>query len=36
MKEVLAHALSFLMVMLFIEVAILGTIEKRIFRWRAQ
>jgi NitT/TauT family transport system permease protein len=36
MKEVLAHALSFLMVMLFIEVVILGTIEKRIFRWRAQ
>lgn len=36
MKEVLAHALSFLMVMLFIEVVILGTIEKRIFRWRTQ
>lgn len=36
MKEVLAHALSFLAVMLFIEVVILGTIEKRIFRWRAQ
>lgn len=36
MKEVLAHALSFLVVMLFIEVAILGTIEKRIFRWRSQ
>jgi NitT/TauT family transport system permease protein len=36
MKEVLAHALSFLVVMLFIEVVILGTIEKRIFRWRAQ
>ncbi len=36
MKEVLAHALSFLVVMLFIEVAILGTLEKRIFRWRSQ
>lgn len=36
MKEVLAHALSFLLVMLFIEVAILGTLEKRIFRWRSQ
>lgn len=36
MKEVLAHALSFLFVMLFIEVAILGTLEKRIFRWRSQ
>ncbi len=34
MTEVLAHALSFLIVMLFIEVLILGTIEKRIFRWR--
>lgn len=34
MTEVLAHALSFLLVMLFIEVVILGTIEKRIFRWR--
>ncbi|WP_157699543.1 ABC transporter permease [Pseudorhodoplanes sinuspersici] len=36
MKEVLAHALSFLLVMLFIEVVILGTLEKRIFRWRSQ
>lgn len=36
MTQVFAHALSFLIVMLFIEVAILGTIEKRIFRWRNQ
>ena len=36
MTEVLAHALSFLLVMMFIEVAILGTIEARIFRWRAR
>lgn len=36
MKEVLAHALSFLFVMLFIELVILGTLEKWIFRWRAQ
>jgi ABC-type nitrate/sulfonate/bicarbonate transport system, permease component len=34
MTEVLAHALSFLSVMLFIEVAILGTIERKIFGWR--
>ncbi|MGE6742975.1 ABC transporter permease [Allorhizobium pseudoryzae] len=34
MTEVLAHALSFLFVMLFIEVAILGTIERKIFGWR--
>ncbi len=36
MTEVLAHALSFLIVMLFIEIAILGTIETRIFRWRTR
>lgn len=36
MTEVFAHALSFVIVMLFIEVVILGTIEKRIFRWRTQ
>lgn len=34
MTEVLAHALSFLFVMLFIEIVILGSLEKRIFRWR--
>ncbi|MFN3549056.1 MAG: ABC transporter permease [Mesorhizobium sp.] len=34
MTEVLAYALSFVFVMLFIEVAILGTIERRIFRWK--
>ncbi|GGA75484.1 ABC transporter permease [Nitratireductor aestuarii] len=36
MTEVLAYALSFVFVMLFIEVAILGTIERRIFRWKKQ
>ncbi|HWK64034.1 MAG TPA: ABC transporter permease subunit [Rhizobiaceae bacterium] len=34
MTEVLAYALSFVFVMLFIEVAILGTVERRIFRWK--
>lgn len=34
MTEVLALALSFVFVMLFIEIAILGTIERRIFRWK--
>ncbi|HWK13821.1 MAG TPA: ABC transporter permease subunit [Rhizobiaceae bacterium] len=34
MTEVLAHALSFVFVMLFIEIAVLGTIERRIFRWK--
>ena len=34
MTQVLAYALSFVFVMLFIEVAILGTIERRIFRWK--
>lgn len=34
MREVLAHALSFVFVMLFIELAVLGTVERRIFRWK--
>lgn len=34
MTQVLAHALSFLVVMLLIEVGLLGTLERRIFRWR--
>lgn len=34
MRQVLAHALSFLLIMLFIEIVVLGMIEKRIFRWR--
>ena len=34
MVQVLAHALSFLLVMLLIEIGILGTLERRIFRWR--
>lgn len=36
MRQVLAHALSFLFVMLFIEVVILGSLERRAFRWRAR
>lgn len=34
MTQVLAYALSFVFVMLFIEVAVLGTIERRLFRWK--
>jgi NitT/TauT family transport system permease protein len=34
MTEVLAHALSFLLVMLVVELAVLGTIERRVFGWR--
>lgn len=34
MTQVLAHALSFLIVMLLIEVGLLGLLERRIFRWR--
>ena len=34
MTNVLAYALCFVFVMLFIEVAIFGVIERRIFRWR--
>ncbi len=34
MGAVLAHALLFLFIMLFVEVVLLGMIERRLFRWR--
>ena len=34
MSEVLAHALLFLFVMLFIEIGILGWLDRRLFKWR--
>ena len=34
MRMVLAHALSFLLIMMFIEIVLLGAIERRVFRWR--
>lgn len=34
MSEVLAHALLFLFVMLFLEIVVLGKLERRLFRWR--
>jgi NitT/TauT family transport system permease protein len=34
MGAVLAQALAFLCIMLFIEVVLLGLIERRLFRWR--
>lgn len=34
MAEVLAHALLFLFIMLFIEIVLLGMVEKRLFKWR--
>jgi NitT/TauT family transport system permease protein len=34
MSEVLAHALLFLFIMLFLEIVLLGKIERRLFRWR--
>ena len=34
MSEVLAHALLFLLIMLFIEIVLLGRLERRLFRWR--
>lgn len=34
MKLVLAYALSFLVVMMFIEIFVFGLIEKQVFRWR--
>jgi NitT/TauT family transport system permease protein len=34
MSAVLAHALLFLFIMLFIEVVLLGLLERRLFRWR--
>jgi NitT/TauT family transport system permease protein len=34
MPQVLAHALLFLFIMLFLEIVLLGMLEKRLFRWR--
>jgi NitT/TauT family transport system permease protein len=34
MSEVLAHALLFLFIMLFIEIVLLAKLEKHLFRWR--
>jgi NitT/TauT family transport system permease protein len=34
MSEVLAHALLFLLIMLFIEIVLLGELERRLFKWR--
>jgi NitT/TauT family transport system permease protein len=34
MSEVLAHALLFLFIMLFIEFVLLGAVERHLFRWR--
>lgn len=34
MTQVLAYALSFLVVMMFIEIFVFGLVEKHIFRWR--
>lgn len=35
MTQVLAYALSFLVVMMLIEVFVFGLVEKQLFRWRA-
>ncbi len=34
MSEVLAHALLFLLIMLFVEIVLLGALERHVFRWR--
>lgn len=34
MSEVLAHALLFLIIMLFIEFVLIGRIERQLFKWR--
>jgi NitT/TauT family transport system permease protein len=34
MNEVLAHALIFVVIMLFLEIVVLGSLERRLFRWR--
>lgn len=36
MRQVLALALSFVVVMLFIEIGIIGQAERRLYRWRRQ
>jgi NitT/TauT family transport system permease protein len=34
MSEILAYALLFMVVMLFIEIVLLGGLERRLFKWR--
>jgi NitT/TauT family transport system permease protein len=34
MGEILAHALLFMVIMLFIEIVLLGSLERRLFKWR--
>jgi NitT/TauT family transport system permease protein len=34
MSKVLAHALLFLFIMLFIEIVLLGKLEHHLFKWR--
>jgi NitT/TauT family transport system permease protein len=34
MSEILAHALLFMVIMLFIEIVLLGGLERRLFKWR--
>jgi NitT/TauT family transport system permease protein len=34
MPEILAHALLFMAIMLFIEIVLLGGLERRLFKWR--
>jgi NitT/TauT family transport system permease protein len=34
MGEILAHALLFMLIMLFIEIVLLGGLERRLFKWR--
>jgi NitT/TauT family transport system permease protein len=34
MGEILAHAVLFMLIMLFIEIVMLGGLERRLFRWR--
>jgi NitT/TauT family transport system permease protein len=34
MNEVLAHALIFVFIMLFLEIIVLGKLEERLFKWR--
>jgi NitT/TauT family transport system permease protein len=34
MGEILAHAVLFMLIMLFIEIVLLGGLERRLFKWR--
>jgi len=34
MSEILAHAVLFMLIMLFIEIVLLGGLERRLFKWR--